>query len=66
MLKLLIGIGLPYMGVVGLLPWAASNDFYVMGIPFIYAWIFAWFILTSGCLMVCWLLFDKRPATRDA
>jgi len=62
MLKFLIGIVVPYLGVIGLLPWAASNDFYVGGIPFIYAWIFAWFILTSFCLWLCWTLFDKRTA----
>jgi hypothetical protein len=66
MLKVLIGLGLPYIGVIGLLPWAASNDFYVLGVPFIYAWIFAWFILTSGCLLLCWLLFDKHTETRSA
>jgi hypothetical protein len=67
MLKLLIGIGLPYFGVIVLLPWVASHDtLYVGNIPFIYAWIFAWFVVTSGCLGVCWLLFDKRAGARDA
>ncbi|WP_434111531.1 DUF3311 domain-containing protein [Paraburkholderia caffeinilytica] len=60
MLKFLIGIGIPYIGVIGLLPWVASVDRYVLGVPFIYAWIFAWFVLTSLCLQVCWRLFDRR------
>ena len=59
-LKLFIGLGIPYLGVVGLLPWVASVDRFVLGVPFIYAWIFAWFILTSGCLMICWRVFDCR------
>jgi hypothetical protein len=63
MLKVLIGLVLPFVGVVGMLPWVASNDIYVLGIPFIYAWIFGWFVLTSVCLQLCWVLFDK-PATR--
>jgi len=58
MLKLLIGLGIPYIGVIGLLPWVASVDRTVLGVPFIYAWIFGWFVLTSGCLMLCWRLFD--------
>jgi len=23
-------------------------------------WIFAWFVLTSGCLFACWMLFDRH------
>ena len=60
MLKFLIGIGIPYIGVIGLLPWVASVDRYVFGVPFIYAWIFTWFVLTSGCLLLCWRLFDRH------
>ncbi|SAK66207.1 hypothetical protein AWB76_03786 [Caballeronia temeraria] len=65
MLKLLIGLGLPFAGVIGLLPWAASKDIYVLGVPFIYAWIFGWFVLTSVCLQVCWMLFDKKAERLD-
>jgi hypothetical protein len=60
MLKFFIGIGIPYLGVIGLLPWVASVDAYVLGVPFIYAWIFAWFILTSLCLFICWRVFDRH------
>lgn len=59
MLKLLIGIGIPYVGVIGLLPWVASIDRFVLGVPIVYAWIFSWFVLTSGCLMVCWRVYDR-------
>ncbi|MCA7082145.1 DUF3311 domain-containing protein [Cupriavidus cauae] len=65
MLKLFIGLGIPYLGVIGLLPWVASVERFVLGVPFIYAWIFAWFVLTSGCMLLCWLLFD-RHASDDA
>jgi hypothetical protein len=61
MLRYLIGIGLPFIGVIGALPWvAAQQDRYVFGVPFIYAWIFAWFLVTSGCLFVCWHFFDRH------
>ncbi|SAK91404.1 DUF3311 domain-containing protein [Caballeronia ptereochthonis] len=67
MLKFLIGIGVPYAGVIGLLPWIASLDWYVFGVPLLYAWIFSWFVLTSGCLLICWRVFDRdagKPAVQ--
>lgn len=62
MLKLFIGIGIPYIAVIGLLPWVASVDRFVFGVPFIYVWIFMWFVLTSLCMLVCWLMFDRHEA----
>ncbi len=59
MLKVLIGLGLPYIAVIGLLPWVASVDISVFGVPFIYMWIFIWFVLTSVCMYLCWILFDR-------
>lgn len=64
MLKLLIGLGVPYVGVLGLLPWVASVDTVVLGVPFIYAWMFAWFFLTSVCMLICWRCFDRPAAAR--
>ena len=66
MLRYLIGIGIPYLGVIGVLPWAAAQDRYVLGVPFIFMWIFAWFVLTSGCLFACWMLFDRRASAACA
>lgn len=66
MLKLFIGLGIPYTGVIGLLPWVASVDRYVLGVPFIYAWIFLWFVLTSVCMWACWYLFDRASAREDS
>ncbi|MFG0601531.1 DUF3311 domain-containing protein [Delftia sp. WSY_4] len=62
MLKLFIGIGIPYIAVIGLLPLVASVDRFVFGVPFIYLWIFMWFVLTSLCMLVCWLMFDRHEA----
>ena len=61
MLKLFIGIGIPYIAVIGLLPWVASVDRHLLGVPFIYLWIFMWFVLTSLC-MLC-LLYTSDAAT---
>ncbi|QBR01038.1 DUF3311 domain-containing protein [Paraburkholderia pallida] len=66
MLKYLIGIGIPFLGVVGMLPWVAAQDRYVFGVPFIYAWIFAWFLLTSACLFICWRCFDRHRYANEA
>ena len=65
MLKFLIGIGIPYIGVIGLLPWVASVDRFVFGVPFIYAWIFAWFVLKTIWLQVCLRMFDRRADEAD-
>lgn len=69
MIKVLIGLGVPYVGVLGLLPWIASTDMYVLGVPLIYAWMFLWFALTSACLFICRLCFDRDAcdaASHDA
>ena len=58
MLKISIGLGIPYGGVLLTLPWVATTDRAVFEIPFVYAWIFSWFLITSGCLLVCWRIFD--------
>jgi len=60
MLKIFIGLIVPFVGVIGLLPVVTSTDFTVHGIPFAYLWITAWFFLTSGCLFACWKIFDER------
>lgn len=65
MLKFLIGIGIPYAAVIGMLPWVAKIDRVVWGIPFIYAWIFSWFVLTALCLCVCWYCFDRNLRDED-
>lgn len=64
-LKLLIGLGIPYSAVIGALPWVASIYYPIFGVPFVYAWIFGCFVLTSACLYVCWLFFDRDLETAE-
>jgi hypothetical protein len=59
LLKVMIGLVLPYIGVLGPLPWIASTDRFVLGVPLIYGWLFLWFFLTSACMWVCWRFFDR-------
>lgn len=64
MLRILIGLVLPFVGVIGLLPVVNGVTWTLWNIPFLYLWIFAWFILTFICLGICWLGFDRhRPET---
>lgn len=65
MLRIFIGLVVPFVGVIGLLPVVTSTDLTVYGIPFAYLWITAWFFLTSGCLFACWKIFDERPVLPD-
>lgn len=60
MLRIIIGLVIPYAAVIGMLPWVASVDQVVLGIPFIYMWIFVWFLLTSLCMYVVWQRYDRH------
>ncbi len=64
--KLIIGLGIPFVAVDLMLPWANTVEVTLFDVPFVYLWIFAWFILTSACLMTCWLLFDRERADEAA
>ena len=62
MLRLFIGLGVPFIAVVAMLPVVNEVTFTLFNIPFLYLWMFSWFILTSACLGICWLCFDRhRP-----
>lgn len=64
-LKLFVGLGIPYGAVIGALPWVASTDYPIFGMPFTYVWIFCCFVLTSACLYACWFLFDRELEAAD-
>ncbi|KAF3998914.1 DUF3311 domain-containing protein [Glaciimonas immobilis] len=65
MVKFLIGIGIPYIAVIALLPWVNAVNTNVFGVPFIYFWIFIWMILTSVCMLACWIFFDSKNVDAD-
>lgn len=64
MLRVFIGLVVPFIAVVLMLPLANRVDFTLLAIPFLYLWIFAWFILTSICLGICWFAFDRHRNDR--
>jgi Protein of unknown function (DUF3311) len=62
MLRLFVGLGIPFIAIVAMLPLVNEVTFTLFNIPFLYLWMFSWFILTSVCLGTCWLCFDRhRP-----
>ncbi|MFC6442324.1 MULTISPECIES: DUF3311 domain-containing protein [Paenalcaligenes] len=57
-LSLLIGLVIPYAFVFfGIYYFRFSTDF-IFGFPPLYFWVFLWFILTSICISVAWMI-DK-------
>lgn len=58
--SVIIGLGVPVIGVVGVIPFIASTDATVAGIPLLFAWMFTWFPLTSACMWFCWWRFDRH------
>jgi hypothetical protein len=62
MLRLFVGLGIPFIAIVAMLPLVNEVTFTLFNIPFLYLWMFSWFILSSVCLGICWLCFDRhRP-----
>ncbi|MGS0648562.1 DUF3311 domain-containing protein [Komagataeibacter melomenusus] len=55
-----IGLVTPMVMIDLLFPVIDKVGIDVAGLPFFMVWIFAWFFLTSGCLGLCWVLFDRR------
>lgn len=60
MLRVIIGLVVPLVAVVFLLPVVNAVTITVLQIPFLYLWIFGWFVLTSVCLAICWFAFDRE------
>jgi hypothetical protein len=62
MLRLFIGLGIPLIAIVAMLPVVNEVTFTLCNIPALYLWMFSWFVLSSACLGICWLCFDRhRP-----
>lgn len=53
---------LPFLGILGGIPFANKTTPYVMGMPFILFWIVMWVILTSGIMAV---IFKLDPANKE-
>ncbi|WP_030265681.1 DUF3311 domain-containing protein [Streptomyces violens] len=60
-----IGLGLPVLAILVVMPLLADTDVYILGIPLLWAWMFAWFPLTSLCLWVAWRIDEPRYRDDD-
>ncbi len=60
----------PYLAIVAAFPLYNRAEPFILGFPFIYFWLFSWFILTSLSMYIGWLLdpvnkdeFDEKPSS---
>lgn len=58
--SLIVGLVVPFVAVVGGVAVLGRSEALVLGIPVVFAWVFAWFVLTSACLAVSWYVFDRE------
>lgn len=59
-ISFVVGLVIPIIMIDLLFPVIDKINMDIAGLPFFMIWIFAWFFLTSGCLGLCWLMFDRR------
>lgn len=66
--SLLIGLGLPAVGILIVLPLVANTSGEVLGVPLLFFWMFLLFPLTTVCLWVAWRIDEPhyRDDTRPA
>lgn len=62
--KVIIGLVAPFVAIVGLFPWYNRVSPEILGFPFLYFWMFLWFVLTTLALFIVWRT-DPRYQGRD-
>ena len=53
---------LPFLGLLGGIPFANRVTPFVLGLPFILFWIVLWVALTS---LIMWVIYRLDPANRE-
>ncbi|QRG70315.1 DUF3311 domain-containing protein [Brevibacillus choshinensis] len=61
-IKLIALSFVPFIGMLGFLPWVNKVEPFVLGMPFLFFWFVLWVALTSGVLAI---LYKFDPATRE-
>jgi hypothetical protein len=70
--SVIVGLGIPAVAILVVMPLLANTDIDVLGIPLLFLWMFAWFPLTSLCLWLAWrhdrhrYPEDARPGAKEA
>ncbi len=52
---------LPFVGLLGGIPFANRVTPFVLGLPFILFWIVLWVVLTS---VIMWIIYSTDPSNR--
>ena len=53
---------LPFLGLLGGIPFANRVTPFVLGLPFILFWIVLWVVLTS---VIMWVIYSLDPINRE-
>jgi hypothetical protein len=53
---------LPFLGLLGGIPFANRVTPFVLGLPFILFWIVLWVVLTS---VIMWVIYTLDPGNRE-
>jgi hypothetical protein len=53
---------IPTLGMLGGVPFANRVHPYVLGLPFLLAWIVVWVVITSAVMALIYLLDSRRDA----
>ena len=53
---------LPFLGLLGGIPFANRVTPFVLGLPFILFWIVLWVVLTS---VIMWVIYSLDPVNRE-
>lgn len=62
--SLVLALGIPAVAVFIGVPLASQSTSTVLGMPLVFAWLFAWLPLTTICLWVAWRRFDEAEYRR--
>jgi hypothetical protein len=58
--SLIVGLAIPVLAIMVVLPILSGSRITVAGLPFIYFWLFLWFPLTTVCLYLSWIISDRH------
>lgn len=58
--SLIVGLGIPVVAIMVVLPILSGSKITIAGLPFIYFWLFLWFPLTTICLFLSWMISDRH------
>lgn len=53
---------LPFLGMLGFLPFVNKVEPYIFGLPFVFFWVIAWVILTAVLLAI---VYKLDPANKE-